>query len=72
VFCSLSAFPSAATFGHSTLLQFQPVLDRKKHRSGTRLIATIDATPVINAFMTVKGGGIWYEPIDHCIRNFWP
>jgi hypothetical protein len=72
IFCSSSAFPQDARFAHYTLLQFKPVLDRKNHRIGVRLIATINATPVLNAFMTLKGGGISYEPIDHCIRNWWP
>jgi hypothetical protein len=72
VFCSSNSFPGDGRLAHYTLLEFQPVLDRKKHRIGTRLIATINATPVINAFMTVKGGGISYEPTDHCIRNWWP
>jgi hypothetical protein len=48
------------------------VLDRRKRRIGTRLIATVNATTVLNAFVTQKGGGISYEPTDHCIRNYWP
>jgi hypothetical protein len=72
VFCSSNSFPGDGKLARYTLLQFKPVLDRKKHRIGTRLIATINATPVLNAFMSVKGGGISYEPIDHCVRNWWP
>jgi hypothetical protein len=72
VFCSSNAWPGDGKLAHYTLLQFRTILDRKKHRVGTRLIATINATPVINAFMSLKGGGISYEPIDHCVRNWWP
>jgi hypothetical protein len=72
VFCSSSSFAATAEFARYTLLQFKPVLDRKRRAIGTRIIATINATPVLNAFVTQKGGGISYEPTDHCIRNYWP
>jgi hypothetical protein len=72
VFCSSSSFAATAEFARYTLLQFKPVLDGKRHAIGTRIIATINATPVLNAFVTQRGGGISYEPTDHCIRNYWP
>ena len=67
-----SSFAATAEFARYTLLQFKPVLDRKRRAIGTRISATINATPVLNAFVTQKGGGISYEPTDHCIRNYWP
>src|SRR5262249_19132698 len=48
VFCSSSSFAATAEFARYTLLQFRPVLDRKRHTIGTRIIATINATPVLN------------------------
>jgi hypothetical protein len=71
VFCSSSSFAATAEFARYTLLQFKPVLDRKRRTVGTRIIATINKTPVLNSFVTQKGGGISYEPTDHCIRNYW-
>ena len=72
VYCSSSSFGGSDRFAHYTLIQFRPVLDRRKRRVGMRVIATINATPVLNAFVTLKGGGISYEPTQHCIRNYWP
>ena len=72
VFCSSSSFGATPKFARYTLLQFKPVLDRKRHAIGTRIIVAINSTPVLNAFVTQKGGGISYEPTDHCIRNYWP
>lgn len=72
MFCSSSSFDPNAKFARYTLIQFKPVLDRKRHAVGTRIIAAINSTPVMNAFVTQKGGAISYEPTDHCIRNYWP
>ena len=72
IFCSSSSFGADGRFAHYTLLQFKPVLDRKRHKVGTRVVAAINATTVLNAFVTQKGGGISYEPTDHCVRNYWP
>ena len=72
VFCSSSAFFADPKVARFVLLQFKPVLDARRRQVGIRLIATINSTPVVTVFMTKKTGGLSYDSIEHCIRNYWP
>jgi hypothetical protein len=49
-------------------IQVRPVFGHGR-TIGNRLIATLNAQPVVNAFVTRRGGGISFDAGGKCVRN---